>query len=205
MTTLRHFAGVARSFVAGQATRPELESALAAWENATANVAKRTRKSQPKQGQDSWGRGGYALQQDLTQAPTALDLATNTESHSTTERSEERTSPEVYPRTTWLTPRIAAYASAYGEQPSPRTIARMARVFKEMEKSYPRDEVDRRFSIYCAQTLVRYYSVERFADTWPAWKDERVAMNGGRQDFLAERPGESVDAYIARVGRSTSR
>jgi len=87
------------------------------------------------------------------------------------------------------------YRDVYGEPPTPRTVKRMARAFKELEARSPRDEIVRRFRNYALATPLRFYSVEHFADTFPAWKDP---VPQGRLD---PRPGESPDDYIARVGR----
>jgi hypothetical protein len=75
-------------------------------------------------------------------------------------------------------------------------VARVARVFKQLEVSMPRQDLARRYENYCRSTPLRFYSVEHFADTLPAWDR---ANGGGAQDALAQRPGESLDAYAARL------
>jgi len=71
---------------------------------------------------------------------------------------------------TWLTPYLGAYVTAYEEVASKVTIGRMAKTLKLLESDYPPEEVCQRFQRYLAATPVRFYSVERFADTFPAWR-----------------------------------
>lgn len=91
---------------------------------------------------------------------------------------------------------MRVYARCYGENPSPVAVKRMARTFKQLEVVYPRADVVRRFENYLANTTIRYYSVERFADTYAGWNLHRREGGDRRLD---QRPGESVDAYAARV------
>jgi hypothetical protein len=71
---------------------------------------------------------------------------------------------------TWLSDYLSGYRKAYGESPTQIAIKRMARVFKQLEEEYPREEVVGRFGRYCKETPIRYYSVERFGDVFAAWR-----------------------------------
>lgn len=72
--------------------------------------------------------------------------------------------------TTWLSPYLSSYRKAYGENPTMQAVKRMGKVFKELEQEYPREEIAARFLNYCRGTEMRYYSAERFAVVFPAWK-----------------------------------
>lgn len=132
------------------------------------------------------GRGAALINPGTT--PTAL---TPQEGSEPTSRSDVSTGGK-----TWLSEYMRVYARCYGENPSPVAVKRMARTFKQLEVVYPRADVVRRFENYLANTTIRYYSVERFADTYAGWNLHRREGGDRRLD---QRPGESVDAYAARV------
>lgn len=99
-----------------------------------------------------------------------------------------------------MSPYLDVYRKHRSENASPITIKRMARTFKQLEVTSPRDEVVRRFAHYMAATPARFYSVERFADTYPDWKDAgRSESTGGRLDPL---PNETTDQYIQRQAKA---
>jgi hypothetical protein len=75
--------------------------------------------------------------------------------------------------TTWLAPYLRVYQDAYGEPASPQALKRIARGMKQLEGVFARDEIIMRFARYCGATELKWYSVERFAETWPAWAERR--------------------------------
>jgi hypothetical protein len=72
----------------------------------------------------------------------------------------------------------------------------MARTFKDLEIKHPRPEVLRRYVNYLRATPARFYSVEHFSNSWPAW-----ASQSGGADPRDARPGETADDYITRVAK----
>lgn len=141
------------------------------------------------------GRGGYVLQGG--ESPPGRHLQAP---ESPTERSEVSTSPGSRPRT-WLSDYIDAYHAGFGEAPSPVAIKRLARTFKALEVHLPQGDLVARFQRYCRETPLRFYSVEHFANTLPAWKDGAEDREAWKRDPTAPRPGESTDAYITRIAR----
>ena len=95
---------------------------------------------------------------------------------------------------TWLSGYLSAYALHTGEPASPVSLKRMARIFAQLEKAYPREEVVRRFTHYLAATPARFYSVERFADTFPMWK-----YAGGERP-VPQRRYQTADEADRRAG-----
>lgn len=198
MTSLRHLASVVRLFVVERATRTELEQALGTWESAVARVAKPPRARRQNSGTDVGGLGGSLLTDLQPTSESSVNRSTPESSQATAERSEASTAPESGPRTTWLTGYCTAYERAYGEAPTSLAIKRMARPFKALEVRAPRAECERRFGLYCEATPIRFYSVERFADTWPAWSGAPAASDW-RRDRTLQRPGENLDQYEHRL------
>ena len=76
---------------------------------------------------------------------------------------------------TWLSSYLSSYRKAYGENATSLAIKRMGKVFRELELEHPRAEIAQRFLNYCRGTELRYYSAERFAVVFPAWRDAPVA------------------------------
>lgn len=104
------------------------------------------------------------------------------------------------PVVTWLTPFHDAYEAAYGVKPEPAAMGRMARALKRGVEAHGADLVARAFRAYLAETPVRFYSIERFAEHPPAaWLGRGDAPAPASSDPL---PGEDVDAYIARQSRA---
>lgn len=96
-----------------------------------------------------------------------------------------------------MSPYVAAYRAQFGEPLARSAYGRMARVLRQLEDLQPPAEVLLRFTRYLLATPPRYYSVEHFAATFPAWRTGAVDS----ADRTAPRPGESTDAYIARLTR----
>lgn len=164
----------------------------------------------------SWGVGGTALDFDLG---VALDVVVDsngsvskTESSTTSQnspivslgdrRAKNRATPERRKdaRRTWLSPYFSAYRQAYKSEPVGVTVGRMARTLKALEIAHPREEVAAHFKNFCASTPARWFSVEKFCDTYPAWDKQHSnsKAKGGPPD---PEPGESVDAYIVRLAK----
>jgi hypothetical protein len=104
-------------------------------------------------------------------------------------------------RETWLSPYLAAYHTAYGAKATVVAIKRMAKTFSELEGEMDRAEVVRRFGHYCHGTPGRFYSVERFAETLPAWT-ESLPVKAAPGAVPTQLPGETGDDYAMRLARA---
>lgn len=193
VAALRHVAYAAVALLDGTADRTSLRDALRAWQQSAKALARQAFRNGK---QVVGGRGGSAL--PPAQSPKSRTATKAETVQKPTERSEVSTPGQ--PRTTWLSQYCQAYRDVYCEPAPPLAIRRMAKMFKELEVTSPREEVVRRFRHYCAATPSRFYSVEHFATTFPGWKDP-VTSERTRHDPLEPLPGESGDAYLVRVTR----
>lgn len=100
------------------------------------------------------------------------------------------------PKTTWMTPYYDAYQETYGMAPSKVACGRIGRALRPIDEEHGAAVAAPAFRRYCQATPIRFYSAERFAETFPAWL---TAAAPDPRDPLAERPGEDVDAYIRRI------
>lgn len=181
LLSLRQVADAACAFIRGTGDREALERAVEGYEKLPRKGVLRVRRARGVGGLTSYSEG------TPPQAPKS------TEDPNPTSRSDVST-----PRTTWLTPYIDAYTKHYSERPSPVSIKRMARTFKDMETFFPRAEILQRFTAYLASNPGRYYSVEHFANTYAEWSVERRTADR-RRDDLTPLPNETTDQYMARV------
>lgn len=100
---------------------------------------------------------------------------------------------------TWMTPYYEAYQETYGMAPSKVACGRIGRALRPLDEEHGVDVVAPAFRRYCQATPIRFYSAERFADTFPGWlKDETPAS----RDPIEPRAGEDIDAYIRRQAQS---
>jgi hypothetical protein len=104
------------------------------------------------------------------------------------------------PVVTWITPYHDAYVAAYGEKPNRVVFARMLRALAPLDKEHGSEEVARRLARYLAETPARFFKIERFGQTFAAWKGA-AGRPAAPTDPLDPQPGEDVDAYIARLAR----
>lgn len=193
LNALRHVAYVARAFLAGTADRASLDAALADLGRIQERLSRSAFRRERRAVSHAAGRGGEGgVRTSPTSKSEPDDGTTRPTAGEPAERSEAT-------RTTWLTPPVDDYKRVYGEPPTPIAIKRMARAFKALEVAAPRDEVFRRFGHYLRATPVRFYSVEHFATTFPAWVQAVPPRKGA--PVLDPMPDEDVDAYITRLAR----
>mgnify|MGYP001591421463 CR=1 FL=1 len=95
--------------------------------------------------------------------------------------------------TTWLSPYLRAYARAFGEPAVAAICGRMAKALRPLEAEYSPDEIAVRFTRYLQATPARYYSVEHFVATFPAWRNGYGVAPPGRRY-------ETVEEYVRRTG-----
>lgn len=98
-----------------------------------------------------------------------------------------------------LGPYITAYAKAYKFPLSSQAIGRMAREVKKLEEEHGHELIYNAYTSYLDSTPAQYYSFFRFTETLPAWTGA-APMSSSRRNSTDPLPGETVDAYIARVG-----
>lgn len=103
------------------------------------------------------------------------------------------------PKITWMTPYYDAYQRTYGMAPSKIACSRIGRVIRPLDAEHGVDAVAPAYLRYCQATPIRFYSAERFAETYPAWTQPDA---GQPRDPNEPRPGEDIDAYIRRQGTS---
>jgi len=87
-------------------------------------------------------------------------------------------------------------ATGGGEPP----WGQMARWLIPLQRVHGQPELAARFARYCASVPGQYLSVTRFANTVGAWATNTSGT--ARRSWDDPQPGESVDAYIARLARS---
>lgn len=126
----------------------------------------------PLDAQKSRGKSSEALQSRTRQSP-AVDSASDSPHDFAvkrrTEASTEAKGQHGLSSQQWLAPYLIGYGRCYGERASPQAVRRIAKGMRELERVFPRAEILVRWDRYLAATALRWYSVERFGETWPRW------------------------------------
>lgn len=95
----------------------------------------------------------------------------------------------------WLSVYGDAWKAAYQGVPP---WGSMAKAFAELHKERGEAEVLQRWKNYLFATDARYASPFRFAQTYGRWAGPTPAK---ADDWNEQRPGESIDGYIARLAQ----
>jgi hypothetical protein len=101
-------------------------------------------------------------------------------------------------RKSWLAPYARAWREAYDGVPP---WGKLAKAFKELLTEHPEADVERNWRHYLGHTPGQFASPTRFAQTYGAWDPAKPNPDAWKHDELLPRPGESVDALIARLAR----
>jgi len=103
----------------------------------------------------------------------------------------------IFPnRGTWLSPFASAWIARFGKG-SEVPWGRIASAIRNLVIEQGEAEVLRRWRNFLSATSVEYVNPSRFAFTFGAW--DTPDPDAWKRDPTVIRPGESVDAYIARL------
>lgn len=207
----RDVAWTAQAFVQGTATRGELELALRVWHSRRSKLSKQAfrrtgRAGAPASSGDTVSQDASLVKQDPGHTETLIltpeetrDLAAGKKPRRLMDRvaAQEENGKKV--RNTWLSPYGEAWKEQYGGEP---VWGQLARSLKPVHDSLGAEEALRRWRAYLVDTPARFASPTRFASIVGEYAVGAVRGPRTASDPL---PGENVDAYIARVGRSNAR
>jgi hypothetical protein len=104
--------------------------------------------------------------------------------------------PEPEEKRPWFGPYFGAYKEAYGMAPTRQAIGRMVPTLKALEGEHGAELTATAYRAYVIATPAQFYSVARFAETFPAWTGSAPS---GRRGVLDPLPGEDADAYLRRT------
>lgn len=95
-------------------------------------------------------------------------------------------------RVTWITPYVVWWETHLKGQPP---VGQIAKLLRPLHETLGAEEVVQRLTHYLADATPRFFSLARFASMSGSYTDPPA----GERSKLDPLPGESVDAYLARM------
>ena len=189
---MRHVADTAKLLLGGSVDLDALRQAVASWETFRPLPFRRRVSDSVSRG----GERGGCVDSGLSVPGTS----TNGEILKSTTKPHVSAKSNANSRPTWL----SAFGSAWRERfaASPHW-GQLARAINPLVTEHGEAEVLRRFKNYLLGSGAQYASPARFAITFGAWTTPDP--DAWRHDRTAFRPGESQDAYIARLTSGNGR
>lgn len=149
-------------------------------------------KMGPKRAQGSVGGVGGGVSRNIELQGNSVNLLPSKESQNLAKRAQKK-GPKTGPPT-WLSPYAAAWVARFGAPPKWGLLARQLR---PLHDEHGAEKTLRHWKHFLQRSTAEHVNPERFKVTFGVWAT--ADPDAWKHDQTLPRPGESVDAMIARL------